>query len=261
MAVTKRQNLIDPQVLGDYLDIKLINKIKLTPVCLVDNTLVGRPGSKLTLPKFAYTGMAEDVAEGEEVVPKALAETTVEVQVKKAMKAIEITDESKLSAYGDPIARIGEELLVGMADKIEDDLFKELRKATVEVQAQAFSKDVVADALVKFGEDMDGDMILFINAKDFATLRKDKDFLYVDNGVITGVRGMIYGCQVVVSNRIADKEAIIMKRGALALIMKRNVMVEADRNILAGIDTYACNQHYAVQLRYDDRVVKIKIGA
>ena len=148
-----------------------------------------------------------------------------------------------------------------MADKIEDDLFKELRKATMEVQAQAFSKDVVADALVKFGEDMDGDMILFINAKDFATLRKDKDFLYVDNGVITGVRGMIYGCQVVVSNRIADKEAIIMKRGALALIMKRNVMVEADRNILAGIDTYACNQHYAVQLRYDDRVVKIKIGA
>ena len=133
MAVTKRENLIDPQVLGDYLDIKLINKIKLTPVCLVDNTLVGRPGSKLTLPKFAYTGMAEDVAEGEEVVPKALAETTVEVQVKKAMKAIEITDESKLSAYGDPIARIGEELLVGMADKIEDDLFKELRKATVEV--------------------------------------------------------------------------------------------------------------------------------
>ena len=28
MAVTKRENLIDPQVLGDYLDIKLINKIK-----------------------------------------------------------------------------------------------------------------------------------------------------------------------------------------------------------------------------------------
>lgn len=147
-----------------------------------------------------------------------------------------------------------------MADKIESDLFVELRKATTEVTAPAFNKDVVADALVEFGEDMDGEIYLFINAKDFATLRKDKDFLYVDNGVISGVRGMIYGCQVVVSNRIAQNEAIIMKRGALALIMKRNVMVEADRNILAGIDTYACNEHYACQLRYDDKVVKIKIN-
>lgn len=88
MAVTRRENLIDPQVLGAYLDVKLIDAIKLSPLVMVDNTLVARPGSKLTLPKFQYTGMAEDVPEGEEVVPKALAETTVEVQVKKAMKAI-----------------------------------------------------------------------------------------------------------------------------------------------------------------------------
>ena len=52
-----------------------------------------------------------------------------------------------------------------------------------------------------------------------------------------------------------------MKRDALALVMKRNVMVEADRDITRGVDAYAVNEHYAVQLRYNDRVVKIKIGA
>lgn len=263
MAVTKRANLIDPQVIADYLDVKLIDAIKLSPLVAVDNTLVGRAGSKLTLPKYVYTGMAEDVAEGVEVVPKALSESTVEVQVKKAMKAIEITDEAKLSAYGDPIARIGEELLVGMADKIEDDLFVEMRKATTEVTVQAFDKYAVVDMQVKFGEDLDGEMFLFINPQDFAVLRKDPDFVYIANGagIISGERGMIFGARVVVSNRVKAKEAFLMKRGALALIMKRNCMVEADRNILAGIDTYACNEHFVAYLKYDDKVVKLKIGA
>jgi hypothetical protein len=51
-----------------------------------------------------------------------------------------------------------------------------------------------------------------------------------------------------------------MKPGALALVMKRNVIVEADRDILKGMNVYACNEHYAVQLRYEDKVVKINIA-
>ena len=72
---TKLNNLIDPEVIGQFLDVKLINAIKLSPLVGVDRTLEGRPGSTLTLPKFAYIGMAEDVAEGEAMVPVALSET------------------------------------------------------------------------------------------------------------------------------------------------------------------------------------------
>ena len=259
MAI-KKANIIDPQVLGDFLDVKLVDAIKLTPVVMVDQTLVGRPGSKLELPKYNYVGDAEDVAEGVAMTPASLQASTEEVTVKKAGKYIEITDEAKLSAYGDIVAEIGNQLLTSIASKIEKDLYAEMRKATMEVQAPAFGKDVVADALVKFGEDIDGDMFLFINAKDFAVLRKDKDFVHVDNGIITGERGMIHGCRVVVANRVAEGEAFIMKRDALALVMKRNVMVEADRDITRGVDAYAVNEHYAVQLRYNDRVVKIKIA-
>jgi hypothetical protein len=147
-----------------------------------------------------------------------------------------------------------------MADKIETDLYAEMRKATKEVEAEAFDKDVVADALAEFGEDLDGNIFLFINAKQFAVLRKDPDFIAVDNGILTGARGMIHGAIVVVSNRVAEKEAFVMKENALALILKRNVMVEADRDILKGENVYACNEHYAVQLRYDNKVVKVKIA-
>ena len=260
MPATKRTNLIDPQVLGAYLDVKLINAIKLSPLVNVDNTLVGQPGSTLELPKYEYIGAAEEVAEGAAMVPVALNATSEEVQVKKAGKAVSISDEAMLAAYGDPVNEIGNQLLLAMADKIETDLYAAMANATLTHDAAAFNKDAVADALVKFGEDIDGEMYLFIAPKDFAELRKDKDFIHVDNGVITGERGMIHGCRVVVSNRVGENAAYIMKPGALALVMKRNVMVEADRDILKGMNVYACNEHYAVQLRYEDKVIKINIA-
>ena len=127
---TKLNNLIDPQVIGAFLDVKLIDAIKLSPLVGIDRTLEGRPGSTLTLPKFDYIGSADDVAEGEAMVPVALSETSVTVKVKKAGKAVSISDEAILSGYGDPVNEIGRQLLMAMADKIEKDLFAEMAKAT-----------------------------------------------------------------------------------------------------------------------------------
>ena len=151
---------------------------------------------------------------------------------------------------------------MAMADKIETDLYaaiKDDEDALTHKYENDFNKEVIVDALVKFGEDINEPMYLFVNAAEYAKLRKDPDFAQIANGqaVISGHVGQIYGCNVVVANRVAAGEAFIMKQGALALIMKRNVMVEADRNILAGVNVYACNEHYAVQLRYADRVIKI----
>lgn len=257
MAVMKN-NIIDPQVLGAFLDAKLVDAIKLAPLVNVDMTLVGKPGSKLELPKYTYIGDAEDVAEGEAMEVATLQASTVEVEIKKAGKYIEVTDEAKECAYGDLVAEIGQQLLVAMASKIEKDLYAEVAKATKEVTVAKFDKDAVADALVLFGEDLEGEMFLFVNAQQFATLRKDPDFIHVDNGIVTGERGMLHGCRIVVANRV--EQPFVMKKDALAIVMKRNVIVEADRDINRGIDAFAVNEHYAVQLRYDDRVVKIKIG-
>ena len=259
----REKRLIDPQVLGAYLDVKLIDAIKLSPLVNVDNTLVGQPGSTITLPSYEYIKEAKVVGEGEPMEVVELKDQEEFVTIKKAGKAVSISDEAMLSAYGDPVNEIGKQLLLAMADRIEMDLFAELNNAKYvadEVPAAEFNKDDIADALVNFGEDIDEEMYLFIAPAQFAELRKDKDFIHVDNGVVTGERGMIHGCRVVVSNRVKEANAAyIMKPGALALVMKRNIMVEADRDILRGYNVYACNEHYAVQLRYKDRVVKIPL--
>ena len=81
MATTMKNNLIDPEVLGAYLDVKLVDAIKLAPLVEVDNTLVGRPGSTLSLPKFAYIGDADVVAEGAAMDPVALTADVEEVEI------------------------------------------------------------------------------------------------------------------------------------------------------------------------------------
>ena len=86
--MTKLENLIDPQVLGEYIDVKLMAAIKFAPLCGVNRDLEGRPGSTLTLPKYAFIGYAEDVAEGADVPMANLAADTVDVKVKKAGKGV-----------------------------------------------------------------------------------------------------------------------------------------------------------------------------
>ena len=53
MAKTILTNMIDPEVMASMISATLPNKIKFAPLATVDNTLSGRPGSTLTVPKFA----------------------------------------------------------------------------------------------------------------------------------------------------------------------------------------------------------------
>lgn len=263
MAVTKIENLIDPQVLADYLDVKLMDAIKFAPLCAVRNDLVGKPGDTLTLPKYAFIGLAEDVAEGEEVGIAQLTATSTDVKVKKAGKGVEVTDEAVLSAYGDTVNEIGRQLLMSIAGKVDNDCAAAFRTATMEVTATAFDKYVISDMMAKFGEDLEEDMTVLINPAHLATLRRDKDFIEVNDGMVimNGEVGRLFGCRIVISNKVKATEAFLVKAGAVKILMKRNVMVEADRDIKRKVNTYVVDEHYVAYLEDETKIVKAKIGA
>ena len=257
-----QNNLITPEVLGAYLDVKLIDAIKLTPFMEVDRTLQGRAGDVLTLPKYAYIGHADDLGEGEAMVPVALSADTVDVKVKKIAKAVEITDEAIMNHYGDAVNEIGKQLVTAIADKIEKDCFAELRaKTKLSVSVGAFDKEAVLDAQLKFGEDLEEGMVLFVNPAEFNALRKDQDFVHIEAGarIVSGHYGRVYGVDVIVSNRVEAKEAFLIKRGALALIAKQNCQCEQDRDILKMTNVYTAHEFYVPYLKYEDRAVKIAV--
>lgn len=258
---TQISNLINPEVMGKYIDVKLSDAIKLYPLLDVNTELVGEAGDTLKLPKYAYIGDATDLAEGAACETVALTASSVDVKVKKVAKAVELTDEAVLSAYGDNVGQATNQILLSIANKIEADAFTALRTATLShtVTTETISREDIADAMVKFGEDVNEEMFLFINPSQYATLRKDSDFVAILNGqcIVTGHVGMLYGANIVVSNRVAAKEAFLMKRGAVGIIMKRNVMVESDRDILKRTTVIAADEHYACYLKDDSKVVKI----
>jgi N4-gp56 family major capsid protein len=264
MAITKLGNLIDPQVLAEYLDVKLMDAIKFAPLCNVNRDLEGRPGSKLTLPKYGFIGEAKEVGEGVDIEMAELSATSVEKTVQKVAKGVQISDEAILSAYGNPVDEIAKQLLMAIAGKVDNDCVTAFREATKEVQPEngKFDKDAVIDMIAAFGEDMDEDMVLVINAKHLAALRKEDDFMHVMNGqtIISGEIGQIFGARVVVSNKVQDNEAFLVKQGAVEIIMKRNVAVEADRNIVNKTNIFTADEHYVVYLRDESRIVKATIA-
>lgn len=258
MALTKLSNMINPEVLGAFLETKLVDAIKLSPLAVVGTELQGRAGNTLTLPTWQYIGDAADLAEGDADTPVALETQSREIKIKKASKSVEITDEALLSGYGNPADEIASQLLTSIASKVEADCFAALATGTLK-QVGAVEADTVADALVKFGEDLDEEMFLFINPADYAAIRKNPNFAYVNGQQMTigGTVGFIFNCAVVVSNRVAATSAYIVKRGALGIELKRGVNVESDRDILRKTNVYSVDEHYVAYLRDDSKVIRI----
>ena len=66
-GMTKIANLVNPEVMAPMIKATLPKKIKYSPLAKIDTTLSGQPGDSITVPKYAYIGDAEDVAEGVEM--------------------------------------------------------------------------------------------------------------------------------------------------------------------------------------------------
>ena len=257
------KGLVNPQVLAEYLDWKMMDAIKFAPLCNVNRDLEGRPGSKLALPKYSFIELADVVAEGADIPMSVLESEFVEKEVKKIAKGVTITDEAILSAYGNPVDEIAKQLLMAIAGKVDNDCVAAFREATKNVPVTGeFNKDAVIDMIAQFGEDMEEDMVLVINAQHLAALRKEDDFMHVMNGqvIMNGEIGQIFGARVVVSNKVQDNEAFLVKQGAVEIIMKRNVAVEADRNIVNKTNIFTADEHYVVYLRDESKIVKATIA-
>ena len=248
--------------MGAFLDKKIIDMIKFAPLAVIGHDLQGQPGNTLTIPTWNYVGDAKDLAEGVEGDVEHLTATSTQVTVKKAVKNIGITDEARLSGYGDPMGQIEHQLAVSIASKVDNDVLASLKTASVEVQAEnGFSKEVIVDALVKFGEDVEQTSYVLINAVNYAILRKDPDFVHIANGqaVISGQVGTLYGCPIVVTNKLEDTEAFVVRVGALGIEIKREVNVEVERQVLKKQTIVSADRHYCTYLRDASKAVKITI--
>ena len=315
MAVTYLNDLIDPEVLANFIDKKLVDNIRLAPLAKIDTTLVGRPGDVISLPFYGYAGDAEYVAEGTDIPVSNLSQGVATVQVRKIGKAIAFTDEALLSGAGDITQEASKQVITAINSGLETALTADMvtnATLTANIVAANDPSNDIADALTQFGEDIEGEKVLVIPPDFYAKLRKSKS--WIPNSeigadmIIKGRVGMVHGCEVITSNRLAahyayakttDTEvdqtktyyvyvndegvgawtavtdpadadiatyyerssvaaqAFIVKPGALAIYMKRNTLVEFDRDKLAQKNYIIASKLFAPYVYDKSKLIKL----
>ena len=235
---TYLSDLFDPQMVGQMIDEKLTANIVFAPLATVDNTLQGRAGDTVTLPYFSYIGDAEVVQEGRDIPIATLTQQTKQVQIVKIGKGVRLTDEAVLSGYGDPIYEGIRQIVASISSKVDNMLLSALNANTVNVYTPEsdLSPEDIPKALALFGEENDGPKVLVCDADFYAQLLNTKTWISASElaagMAVEGSVGMAYGVQVIVSDRVKNSDFHIVRPGALALYMKRDTLVETDRDIV-----------------------------
>ena len=286
MATTKISDLVNPIVMADSISAKIEKKIVVSPFARIDDTLSGVPGDTIYVPQYTYIGDADDIAEGAEVTTTKLVASTTQATIKKAMKAVELTDEAVLSGYGNPIGETNNQLALAIASKVDADAMDALLDATLEYDGTAniIDYDGVVDAIDIFEEETNTEKVMFIHPKQMTQLRHDANFISADKYtgavVMTGEIGMIANTRIVPSKRVPlvsaeESENDIAyyinpivkieqdlecedESPALTIYLKRDTNVEAERQTLKRVTDISVDKLYTVALSNASKVVLAK---
>ncbi|KUF19585.1 hypothetical protein [Streptomyces silvensis] len=277
MAKTTSAAMIVPEVWGDMAQAEFLGKVRVggSSAVVEDNTLEGAPGSEIEFPKWGSLGDLDELTEATPMTPVAMSTSHAKAVIKEAGKAVEITDKAKLVSLGDPEAEARRQFGILAARKVDADLITQaqadetalggglpLKFTTAAGKTKFTWLDAMVPGIAQFGDEWEPDDFagLFLNSAQYADALADPQFVdasKLGNGpsaAVVGSIGRIGGVPVFLTNRVAAKTFLLMKRGALGLLYKRRPLVEDDRDILARSTVVTTTLHYAVK-RLSDRGV------
>src|SRR5699024_9485657 len=113
------------------------------------------------------------------------------------------------------------------------------------------SVETLQNAIDVIEDDGDEPLVLIVNKKDGAKIRLDANQNYIQGSELgadrltRGVKGEVLGVQIVHSNKVEEGEFYLIKQGALALIVKRDVDVEEERIASKKATGLYADAHYA----------------
>lgn len=290
MALTDSTKLYSPEVWEDMAQAEFTGKVVVANAALSDDTLVGNPGNTVDFPKWDALGELDDLTEGVAMTTEALTQSATKATIKEAGKAVEITDNAMLTGLGDPQGEAIRQFGVLAARKVDADLIAAATATvsngvtrpdgsivgdsapltnTLTTGNTVLTWDHIVDSIAQFGDDFDLADVwgMFVRSDAISALHKDDQFISAsqaqsgNNIVLRGFLGQIGGMPVYVTDRLAARTSLIVKRNSLGVLWKRRPIVEQDRDILKRSNVVATNLHYAVKRLNDKGVVVITTSA
>lgn len=274
MATTMLSNMINPVVIADFIDAKLVDNMVFSPLATVDYTLEGKAGDTLRFPVWRYIGDASVLGEASTLSVSTLVASSASVQVHKIAQGVELTDEAILSGLGDPVGEAVSQITLALASGIDNEMLSTMTSGVASTMTYQTSGSTVApadtditDALELFGEDIDGVKYAVVPPAVYTAMRKTgaSSGAWIPASelsaeiAIRGAVGEYQGCQVIVSNKLKTSGNIfIVKPNALRLIIKRGALVETDRDILKFCNVITGSVHFATYVYNQSGLILIK---
>jgi len=274
MATTMLSNMINPVVIADFIDAKLVDNMVFSPLATVDYTLEGKAGDTLRFPVWRYIGDASVLGEASTLSVSTLVASSASVQVHKIAQGVELTDEAILSGLGDPVGEAVSQITLALASGIDNEMLSTMTSGVASTMTYQTSGSTVApadtditDALELFGEDIDGVKYAVVPPAVYTAMRKTgaSSGAWIPASelsaeiAIRGAVGEYQGCQVIVSNKLKTSgNVFIVKPNALRLIMKRGALVETDRDILKFCNVITGSVHFATYVYNQSGLILIK---
>ncbi|MBZ1505964.1 N4-gp56 family major capsid protein [Leuconostoc mesenteroides] len=273
--LTTLEQMIDPEVMGEMILAQLPKAIKFGAIAPIDDTLSGRPGDTITVPRWKYIGDAKDVAEGAAIDYAKMTNSTDTFTVKKAAKGVKLTDEAVLSGYGDPVGEATRQIAMAIASKLDNDTLATATKSRLTLATADFTKldfiDTIEAAFIDDtsdnnfeGDDANAQGVIYMNPKDVNKVRKvaaqdwERATALGDSILSTGVFGGVLGWQFIRSRKVPVGSAIVAKPGAMKTYLKRAVQSETGRDMDAKSTKFNADMHYGVAIYDDTKLLAIK---
>jgi hypothetical protein len=225
----------------------------------VDNTLATEAGLKKTINKYTYNGTVEKLAKG----AKNTATGTVtfvpkEYTVERYQQTFKYND---MDVMQDPylldVATTGAATV--MSNNIREQYFAELAKISNTDTYTELTYDVIVDALLKIGREVEADQFIVMGLDGKAAIRHDNDYKTSRQGEIlyTGQFGTIAGIPCLFSKLVPAGDVYVTTKDAVKFFVKKDGSVEQDRDIETKDNTVVYERHGLMALVDETKSVKL----
>lgn len=222
-----------------------------------------------------YIGDASTLAEGVSLTPSLLSAGKVSATVSKIAKGVHLTDEAVLSGFGDVFGEAASQLALAIGSGVDNDTLSILHGITGTMAYSTTNNTTlpapsdIISALELFGEDIEeGPTVAVVSPAVYTAMRTTVGDTWIPASEIAagiavkGVVGEFQGCQVMVSNKLKSSAAgagdiYLVKPGALRIFLKRDTLVEYDRDIQNFTTLITASKHYVSYLYDTSKAIRI----
>jgi len=260
-ATVSTDFVFEPKVWKEHVGAYFRDKLVFGAIAVQDDELKGEAGETINFPYFEKIGAAEEPAETASLTVDNLSDDSFQATVKEVGKAVGVKKKAfKVSAARTEkiIQEITSQIGRVHAEKVDNDLFTEMNLASSHQAVTATIAGTNIRSLnemkvLGFGDLHTDAMALQIHSLDMLAITNDSaaGFLKADANDpmirVKGFQGRLLGMAVFEADKVTQGNPMIHKADPYGFIIKQDMELESDYDILSREWVFTGNQWYAVK--------------